>query len=243
MSLERIARTVLTAAALIGVTTACAAEGQDAGPGRVPTLAVSTSEAPVPVSPPSSTWTPSPSQPSTPPPPPPPARRHVSAEDPVGDPDTRRPSDWFVPSTDITSVDITYDAASRSLEFRIGFADLRELEHDGKSFSQSIMLAGAGQTQNLYLERHPSRGVSLVQRSVPSLMHYGGLVEPCAGADTSIDLDADVVLIRAPARCVARGRTELVFSVWSGSERIGPSGRGRALANDHLEVQRAVRTR
>lgn len=233
MTVGRMERLAVVTAALIGLGTACAADG--VAPAPAPSPAPTTSADPL--TQPTATWTPAP-MPTAPP-----ARPRVSASDPAGDPETRRPRNWFVPSTDITSVTIEYDAASKSLEFAIGFADLRELEHDGRSYVQSIMLSAAGQTQDLYLERHPRHGVSLVNRSVPSLRHYGGVIEPCRGARTRVDIDADLVVIAAPARCLAQGRRDASFTVWTGSEQRSSTGPMRELARDQVELARAVTTR
>lgn len=167
----------------------------------------------------------------------------MSRDDPRGDPDTRRPTDWFVPSTDITGATIAYDPGTRSLEFTIRFADLRELEHDGQTYGHSITLSNAAQAMNLYLTRHPRQGVTLVTRSVPSHPHFGGLIEPCDGATTSIDVDADLAVITTPRRCIAPRGAEAPFTAWTSSMWRAPGGRMKPLAQDQVELVRPVKTR
>ena len=93
-----------------------------------------------------------------------PRRLCRSTTDPVGDVDISRPKSWFVPSLDITTFQTTYEAASRTMQFRIGFADLLELKHRHARFEQRITISNSRTSGQFYFER-TVRGDSVLESS------------------------------------------------------------------------------
>jgi hypothetical protein len=146
-----------------------------------------------------------------------------------------------VPSTDITRVRVTYQAASKRVEFRLGFADLLDLRHDGERFAQSITLSPdgmeGGRTLRFFRTVHGDRVVVVV---VATLLHYGSREHPCAGAASAVDTAADTIVLSVPVRCVTRTRRPERFSVVSqGGRESGPRA-GRTVASDQVHTARAL---
>ncbi len=161
----------------------------------------------------------------------------VSTTDPVGDVDISRPKSWFVPSLDITTFQTTYEAASRTMQFRIGFADLLELKHRHARFEQRITISNSRTSGQFYFER-TVRGDSVVVVTVAQLLHYGARYDPCAGATSTVDTSADTVLLSVPISCVPSSGPAVRFFVTSSGTRAR-----RPIGVDRLSTARPVVTR
>ncbi|WP_244930051.1 hypothetical protein [Nocardioides sp. W7] len=220
-------------------------EGARPAPGSTPVVGSRVAPSPTPVaatSTPASSTTPSDSTPGAGRAAP---RRRISVSDPEGDvDDAPRPSHWLVPGVDLSGFEVTYEATSRRLRFRIEFADLRRLEDHHGLFSQSITVASdADPGRTVYFERSSLERDSLVSRTVAPMLHDGSTTRRCPRAGSHVDLESDVVLISVPVRCVTRVRRPARFSVWTSGGQRFEDRQGWTVGTDLLEAGRRVRTR
>jgi hypothetical protein len=164
----------------------------------------------------------------------------VSTSDPEGDVDAPQPKGWFVPSVDLTTFQASYQAESRTMRFRIGFKDLRELKQHRSRFEQTITVRG-DPGGDLLVERS-ARGTRVSVRVTAQLLHYGSRLEPCRGATATVDTSADVVLLSVPVRCVGSRRHPARFYASTDAVQVLPQRSARRIGFDQLRTARPVRT-
>jgi hypothetical protein len=169
--------------------------------------------------------------------------QQVSTSDPEGDVDPPHSRSWFVPSADITTFQSTYAAASRTMQFRIGFTDLLELTHHRARFTQTITLTGSPAGRGDLVFDRTVRGDRLFVRITAQLLHFGSRLEPCPGASSVVDTASDVVLLSVPIRCVPASHRPARFFVQSTASRVSAQRSERRIGYDRLRTARPVLTR
>lgn len=168
--------------------------------------------------------------------------RRLSVSDAHGDVDAPRSRHWFDPSVDLTGFRVSAEP-SRRLRLTFEFADLRRLEHQRDRFAHSITVHSDADGRSLYFQRSAIDGESLVSRTVAPMLHYGSTSRPCSGADVTVDLEADTVVLVVPVRCLARKARVARFLVSTNAMRVFEVRTGRNLGSDVVESEQRVRIR
>jgi hypothetical protein len=170
--------------------------------------------------------------------------RQVVTTDLSGDADLSSSTERFAPSFDVTRVQATYQAASRTVAFRIELADLLPLTHDGERFEQRITISadGTGGGPTLLFER-TLRGDRIVNVITAQMLHFGSTRRPCAGATSTVDTTADTILLAVPARCAVRTQQPARFWVMSQGIPVSGPRSGRSAGSDQVHTARALLTR
>lgn len=157
-----------------------------------------------------------------------------------GDVVTRRPGHWFVPSIDVTRVDVAHvagaGAGEDTVRFRIGFADLRPVDDPRGRVVQSLRILAEQGGRSVFLERRARRPASVVSQTLRGLLALGADSRRCGAARTTFDVDGDEAVLVLPVRCLATTRRPVRFTVTVQAAQLRDGGRTRPIGSDEVAL-------